>query len=81
MPTCLGGAYVEGATAQEENMLRRTDCHFRIDADEYDVTTDRYLPEMTRLLSAHDGMVYLDKDRPRVCITCKRQYGLSMVAG
>jgi hypothetical protein len=23
---------------------------------------------MTRLLSAHDGVVYLDKDRPRVCI-------------
>ena len=63
-----GGAYIEGAIAQEENMFRRTDCHFRIDADEYDVTTDRYLPEMTRLLSAHDGMVYLDKDRPRVCI-------------
>ena len=63
-----GGAYVEGAIAQEENMFRRTDCHFRIDADEYDVTADRYLPEMTRLLSAHDGVVYLDKDRPRVCI-------------
>jgi len=63
-----GGAYVEGAIAQEENMFRRTDCHFRIDADEYDVTADRYLPEVTRLLSAHDGVVYLDRDRPRVCI-------------
>jgi hypothetical protein len=28
----------------------------------------KYLPEMTRLLSAHDGVVYLDKKRPRVCI-------------
>lgn len=63
-----GGAYVEGAIAQEENMFRRSDCHFRIDADEYDVAADRYLPEMTRLLSAHDGVVYLDKDRPRICI-------------
>ena len=27
-----GGAYVEGAIAQEENMFRRTDCHFHIDA-------------------------------------------------
>jgi hypothetical protein len=63
-----GGAYVEGASAQEENMFRRTDCHFRIDSDEYDITADRYIPEMTRLLSAHDGVVYLDKDRPRVCI-------------
>src|SRR5215211_2473951 len=31
-----GGAYVEGAVAQEENMFRRTDCHFRIGDDEYD---------------------------------------------
>jgi hypothetical protein len=30
-------------------MFRRTDCHFRIDADEFDVTADRYRPEMTRL--------------------------------
>jgi hypothetical protein len=63
-----GGAYVEGATAQEENMFRRTDCHFQIGQDEYDATLDRYVPEMTRLLSARDGVVYLDQDRPRVCI-------------
>ncbi len=63
-----GGAYIEGAIAQEENMFRRTDCHFRIDADQFDVTANRYLPDMTRLLSAHDGVVYLDKDRPRICI-------------
>jgi Uncharacterized protein conserved in bacteria (DUF2263) len=25
-----GGAYVEGAVAQEENMFRRTDCHFHV---------------------------------------------------
>jgi hypothetical protein len=30
-----GGAYVEGAVAQEENMFRRTDCHFRIGDDDY----------------------------------------------
>jgi hypothetical protein len=63
-----GGAYVEGAVAQEENMFRRTDCHFRIDEDEYDAQVDRYLPEMTRLLSARDDVVYLDTQRPRVCI-------------
>lgn len=57
-----GGAYVEGAVAQEENMFRRTDCHFRIDDGE------RYTPEMTRLLSAADGVVYLDAQHPRVCI-------------
>jgi hypothetical protein len=63
-----GGAYVEGAVAQEENMFRRTDCHFRIDLSEYDDTVDRYHPEMTRLLSGRDGLVYLDKKNPRVCI-------------
>ena len=49
-------------------MFRRTACHFSINEDEYDSIADRYLPEMTRLLSAHDGVVYLDKHRPRVCI-------------
>lgn len=63
-----GGAYVEGAVAQEENMFRRTDCHFRIGEDEYDAPLDRYRPAITRLLSAQDGGVYLDTQRPRVCI-------------
>jgi len=63
-----GGAYVEGAIAQEENIFRRTDCHFRVDAREYDATADRYLPEMTELLTARRGAVYLDTDQPRVCI-------------
>jgi len=63
-----GGAYVEGAIAQEENMFRRTDCHFRIDRTEYDAGSDRYWPEMTELLTARNGAVYLDVDRPRVCI-------------
>lgn len=63
-----GGAYVEGAIAQEENMFRRTDCHFRIDRTAYDVGRDRYRPEMTELLNARNGAVYLDVDRPRVCI-------------
>ncbi len=63
-----GGAYVEGAIAQEENMFRRTDCHLRIDPNEYDEVLDRYVPAMTSLLSAERGSVYLDVDRPRVCI-------------
>ena len=63
-----GGGYVEGMVAQEENMYRRTDCHFRIGPEEYDESHDRYLPEMTRLLSAITGRVYLDVQRPRVCL-------------
>jgi Uncharacterized protein conserved in bacteria (DUF2263) len=63
-----GGAYVEGAIAQEENMFRRTDCHFRIGDDEYDADLDRYRPRMTDLLQAKSGAVYLDTEHPRVCI-------------
>ncbi|MEA3285811.1 MAG: DUF2263 domain-containing protein [Candidatus Marinimicrobia bacterium] len=63
-----GGAYVEGTVAQEEYMFRRTDCHFHVNADEYDASLDRYVPEMTSLLSAEKGKVYLDSTHPRVCI-------------
>ena len=67
-PYVPGGAYVEGAVAQEENMFRRTDCHFQVGHEDYDPTTDCYRPEKTRLLLAQDGRVYLDSQRPRVCI-------------
>jgi len=63
-----GGGYVEGMAAQEENMFRRTDCHFKITSEEYNESTDRYTPEMTELLSAKYEVVYLDKEHPRVCI-------------
>ena len=63
-----GGGYVEGAAAQEENMFRRTDCHFRIGEEEYDARLDGYRPATTRLLEARYGMVYLDVEHPRVCI-------------
>jgi hypothetical protein len=63
-----GGAYVEGAKAQEENIFRRTDCHFYIGPEEYDPATDRYLPDMTRLISGETGRVYLDTQSPRVCL-------------
>jgi hypothetical protein len=36
--------------------------------DEYDASSDRYRPRMTRLLSGQDGVVYLDTNHPRVCI-------------
>ena len=63
-----GGAYVEGAPAQEENMFRRTDCHFYVGPEEYDEANDLYYPEMTSLLSGETGKVYLDVENPRVCI-------------
>lgn len=63
-----GGGYVEGAVAQEENMFRRTDCHYSIDESQYDPATDRYRADHTRLLSAADGRVYMDTTQPRVCI-------------
>lgn len=63
-----GGAYIEGTAAQEENMFRRTDCHLRVDDGELDLSRDRYRTEMTELLSAVDGRVYLDTERPRVCL-------------
>lgn len=67
-PVLPGGAYVEGAAAQEENMFRRTDCHFSIDRRMMLDGPERYRPGMRRLLEAVDGAVYLDVERPRVCI-------------
>jgi hypothetical protein len=49
-------------------MFRRTDCHFRVGEDQYDVDVDRYRPAMTRRLSARGGRVYLDAEHARVCI-------------
>lgn len=63
-----GGAYIEGTAAQEENLFRRTDAHFAVDDAMLGPDPDRYRPEMTALLSASQGRVYLDLDRPRVCI-------------
>jgi len=63
-----GGGYVEGMAAQEENMFRRTDCHFHITTAEYDKSLDQYTPAMTELLTAKYEVVYLDKEHLRVCI-------------
>lgn len=67
-PDVPGGAYVEAAPAQEENMFRRTDCHFSVGPREYDVTRDRYMPAMSRWLESVDGRVFLDVVTPRVCL-------------
>ena len=63
-----GGGYIEGASAQEENIYRRSDCHFYIRDEDYDREADRYRPHMTELISGATGRVYLDTAHPRVCI-------------
>mmetsp|Transcript_27298 Transcript_27298/g.53191 ORF Transcript_27298/g.53191 Transcript_27298/m.53191 type:complete len:393 (+) Transcript_27298:134-1312(+) len=71
---CPGGGYVEGCPAQEENMFRRTDCHFsipRADLDEEEL----YFPAQTELLNAVHGRVYLDANRPRVCVRGREEAG------
>jgi hypothetical protein len=64
-----GGGYVEGMVAQEENLFRRTDCHYSV-KDEHLApgSRDRYSGEQVALLSGRDGRVYLDVSSPRVCI-------------
>merc|ERR550525_1439711 len=58
--------------AQEENMFRRTDCHFSLDPDpkrgEMDPHSRLYLQRETDLLNGKHGKVYLDAQNPRVCI-------------
>lgn len=63
-----GGAYGEGAPAQEENLFRRTDCHFHVEREELNEDGRTYNPGMSRLLQGLDGRVYLDTTRPRVCV-------------
>ena len=66
-----GGDYTFGAVAQEENMFRRTDCHFSLECNLMDIFRadgrSMYSAGMTSLISGGRGRVYLDK-RPRVCI-------------
>jgi len=63
-----GGGYVEGMPAQEENMFRRTDCHYFVTSPDFNQAQDRYTPEKTALLNATDGRVFLDVTTARVCI-------------
>jgi hypothetical protein len=62
-----GGAYVEGAPAQEENLFRRSNCHFAMDSEQMG-PLERYIPSMTALLNGETGRVYLDTEQPRVCV-------------
>ncbi|MFT7537163.1 MAG: hypothetical protein ACI85K_003120 [Hyphomicrobiaceae bacterium] len=63
-----GGGYLEGMVAQEENMFRRTDCHFYIADSQLDPDGRRYRPDMTDRIEGESGRVYLDLSQPRVCV-------------
>ncbi len=63
-----GGGYLHGMVAQEENMFRRTDCHFNIANDVMDGSQSHYTKEETDLINGVNGVVYLDVMNPRVCI-------------
>ena len=39
-----------------------------IDEKEMEPTTELYRPEMTSLINAENGSVFLDTEKPRVCI-------------
>ena len=69
-----GGGYEHGMAAQEENMFRRTDCHFFITRNKMLILanntppTFNYNPSMQDLIEAKTNKTYLDVKQPRVCI-------------
>ena len=63
-----GGGYQQGCSAQEENMFRRTDCHFSLKPPDVDLETGVYAPHISALLNGETGRVHLDLEKPRVCI-------------
>ncbi len=65
-----GGGYVEGCPAQEENLFRRTDCHFSLAPG-----LERYPAATTALLEGREGRVYLDLGAPRVCVRGPEELG------
>ena len=62
-----GGGYLQGLIAQEENMFRRTDCHFTINVNHLD-DNGYYKKGMVDIINGQNGRVYLDTKNPRICI-------------
>ena len=69
--TSPGGGYNHGPAAQEENMFRRTDCHFSIDRKRDLNDNGTYNKTMRDLISGHQGTTYIDVEEPRICIKGK----------
>ena len=68
----VGGGFLQGMVAQEENIFRRTDCagSIRVDEVQGDFLNEgslHYTEQMTRLINGEDGRVYIDAEHPRVC--------------
>jgi len=74
-----GGGYTSGASAQEENMIRRTDCHFALDRKEMTTRENKliYSDKFTDLINGKNGRVYLDIKNPRVCIRGSENFNAS----
>jgi hypothetical protein len=66
--TLPGGFYLDGWGTQEENMYRRTNCHFYVLDEELDNDKVFYTQEMTDLINGVSDEVYLDVKIPRICI-------------
>mmetsp|Transcript_27281 Transcript_27281/g.54561 ORF Transcript_27281/g.54561 Transcript_27281/m.54561 type:complete len:415 (+) Transcript_27281:306-1550(+) len=67
----FGGGYQEGMIAQEENVFRRTDCHFSHAWDDPIINNGRrgiYNLEEQAIIGGERQNVYLDVEFPRVCI-------------
>jgi hypothetical protein len=79
----FGGGYEMGMSAQEENMFRRTDCHysgFREHFQENYKDIGIYTQEMSDLINGVNGEVYLDKENPRICIKRSEKYKYQLLS-
>ena len=61
-----GGGYMYGCAAQEENIARRTQLHFRFNKTVVD-ENEIYRLEMQELISGNNGEVYLS-EKPLICM-------------
>ena len=66
--TYPGGGVKNGAAAQEENIFRRSSCYLSIRPRHLEPSQLTYKTRYTDLFEAHDGKVYIDMDKKRVCI-------------
>ena len=70
---CPGGGYIEGCVAQEENIFRRSSCHFYINRNILNSKTNTYTDYMIDLHNAVNGKIYIDVECARICIKTKEE--------